>query len=89
MCPVCGTLYSVSSNPPKVDGICDKDGAGLIMREDDSEPVIRQRLEDYASQTKPLLDYFERSGVPCFHVDGSDGTPMAIAARICGFISEQ
>jgi adenylate kinase len=89
VCPVCGTLYSLSSNPPKIAGICDKDGAGLITREDDSEPVIRQRLEDYALQTKPLLEYFERSGVPCLHVDGSDGTPMAIAARICGFISEQ
>jgi adenylate kinase len=89
VCPVCGTLYSLSSNPPKVEGICDKEGARLITREDDSEPVIRQRLEDYAIQTKPLLEYFERSGVPCFHVDGSDGTPVAIAARICGFISEQ
>jgi adenylate kinase len=89
VCPVCGTLYSLSSNPPKVDGICDKDGARLITREDDSEPVIRQRLEEYALQTKPLLEYFERSGVPIFQVDGSDGTPLAIAARICGFISEQ
>jgi len=88
-CPVCGTLYSLSSNPPQVEGVCDKDGARLITREDDSEPVIRQRLEDYAIQTKPLLEYFGRSGVPCFPVDGSDSTPAAIAARICGFISEQ
>jgi adenylate kinase len=89
VCPVCGTLYSLSSNPPKVEGVCDKEGARLITREDDSEPVIRQRLEDYAIQTKPLLEFFEGSGVPCFLVDGSDGAPAAIAARICGFISEQ
>src|ERR1700676_1410109 len=44
-CPVCGTLYSLNSNPPKVAGICDKDGARLIARPDDSEGVIRQRLE--------------------------------------------
>ncbi len=89
VCPVCGTLYSLSSKPPKVDGICDKDGGRLITREDDSEPVIRRRLEEYARLTRPLLEYFEKAGAPTFEVDGSDGTPQAIAARICGLISKQ
>jgi adenylate kinase len=87
-CPVCGTLYSMVSKPPKTPGICDNDGAGLITREDDSEPVIRLRLEEYEAQTRPLLDYFRRAGVPTYEVDGSEGGPRAIAARICGLVAE-
>jgi adenylate kinase len=56
------------------------------MREDDSEPVVRLRLEEYEAQTRPLLDYFRSKGVPTFEVDGSAGGPGAIAQRICGLI---
>jgi adenylate kinase len=83
VCPVCGTLYSLGSNPPKIEGICDKDGARLVRREDDSEPVVRRRLYEYDVQTKPLIEYFERHAVPCHEVDGNEGTPEAIANRIC------
>ncbi len=89
LCPVCGTLYSISSNPPKVAGVCDKDGATLITREDDSEGVIRQRLEEYARQTEPLMNYFRESGVTAFDIDGSEGSPQTISNRICGLISRQ
>jgi adenylate kinase len=85
-CPVCGTLYSLNSNPPKVAGICDRDGAPLMARQDDSESVIRQRLEEYEVQTKPLLECFDASGVPCFGVNGSEGTPQTISQRICALV---
>src|SRR5947209_747403 len=85
-CPVCGTLYSLSSNPPRVAGICDHDGASLVARDDDSAPVVRQRLDEYERQTKPLLEYFETSGVPSFKVDGSEGSPETIAQRICALV---
>jgi adenylate kinase len=86
VCPVCGTLYSLGSNPPKIEGICDKDGARLVAREDDSEPVVRRRLEEYDVQTKPLVEYFRQHGVPYHEVDGSEGTPQTIANRICGLL---
>lgn len=86
-CPVCGTLYSLSSNPPKVADICDRDGARLAVRDDDDPAVIKQRLEEYERQTKPLLDYFDAAGVPCFTVNGSDGTPEEISGRICRLVS--
>ncbi len=85
-CPVCGTLYSLSSNPPKMAGICDRDGAALVTRDDDNALVVRQRLEEYESQTKPLLEYFSTSGVPSFEVDGSDGPPDVIAKKICALV---
>lgn len=86
-CPLCGTLYNLSTNPPKVDEICDLDGTGLVTRPDDSEPVIRQRLEEYESQTKPLLDYFGNSGYPFHEVNGSGRPKQTIAKEICNLVA--
>jgi adenylate kinase len=83
ICPVCGTLYSLKTNPPKVPGICDLDGAELVTREDDRESVIRERLAEYETQTRPLLDYFRQEGVPVFEISGASATPEQISNRIC------
>ena len=61
-CPVDGTIYNVYSNPPRVDEICDKDGARLIIRDDDRDEVIRERLDTYERQTKPVAEYYEQLG---------------------------
>lgn len=61
-CGCCGALYHVVSQPPKVAGICDVDGCALTTREDDTEPVIRERLEAYERQTAPLAGYFRERG---------------------------
>jgi adenylate kinase len=86
-CPVCGTLYNLTSNPPKQPELCDLDGARLAVRDDDRELVVRQRLEAYDRQTKPLLEYFAASGKPFHEVDGNQGTPEAILGRIRGLLS--
>lgn len=83
ICPVCGTLYSLKTNPPKVPGICDLDGAQLATREDDRESVIRERLAAYETQTRPLLEYFRQQAVPVFEVGGASATPEEISNRIC------
>jgi adenylate kinase len=88
-CPVCGTLYSLTTNPPKVAGICDRDGTVLITREDDRESVIRERLKQYELETRPVLDYFRRAGVPMVEVEGAGAAPEAIAAGICGNLAKQ
>lgn len=85
-CPLCGTLYSLSSNPPRQPNICDKDGTALITREDDREEVIRERLNAYERQTRPVLDYFRQSGQPFFEVSGSEGSPQEIVGKICGLL---
>jgi adenylate kinase len=61
-CPTCGRIYNVHSQPPLVDEICDLDGSRLVMREDDREEVIRERLDAYERQTKPVADYYEQLG---------------------------
>ncbi len=87
-CPVCGTLYSLKTNPPKVPGICDLDGAVLVTREDDREAVIRERLQGYDLQTVPILNYFRKSGVPMIEVNGAGATPEEIMRRICDSLAE-
>ena len=82
-CPVCGTLYSLRTNPPKIAGICDLDGATLVTREDDRESVIRERLHEYESQTRPVVNYFREAGVPLIEIDGAGARPEQIVQRIC------
>ena len=82
-CPVCGTLYSMKTNPPKVAGICDLDGAKLVTREDDRESVIRERLNAYELQTRPVLDFFRQAGVPMLEINAADAAPEQISQEIC------
>jgi adenylate kinase len=82
-CPKCGTLYNLLSRPPKVAGVCDLDGEALIVREDDREQVIRERLDSYERQTSPLIAFFRETGRKMFEVDASRVTPIALSERIC------
>jgi adenylate kinase len=87
-CPVCGTLYNLTTNPPKVAGICDKDGTTLVTREDDREEVIRERLHEYDVQTVPILNFFRESGVPLFEVNAGDAPPEQVRQRVCNQLVE-
>ncbi len=62
-CSKCGRTYHVVHNPPKVDGVCDEDGAELITREDDNVQTILSRLEVYHKQTEPLIAFYEKAGL--------------------------
>jgi adenylate kinase len=82
-CPRCGTLYNVSSHPPRVEGVCDLDGEKLVIRDDDSEAVIRGRLDAYDRQTRPVLEYFRTSGHRVVQVDADDEPPDMVHRKIC------
>lgn len=56
--PASGRTYHVKFNPPKVAGKDDETGEPLIQREDDKEETVQKRLEVYAAQTRPLVDYY-------------------------------
>jgi len=62
-CPGCGATYHVTSNPPKKEGICDACGAELIVRPDDKEEVVRDRLRVYHAATEPLVEYYSKKGL--------------------------
>ena len=60
----CKATYNLILHPSKVEGICDKCGAKLVQREDDStEESIQRRLNIYDEQTSPLVEYYEKKGV--------------------------
>ena len=86
-CPRCGTLYNIASQPPKKDGLCDKDGETLVIRDDDREAVIRGRLEAYDRQTRPVLEYFRVSGHRVEEVDASYAPPNEVFKKICQAMS--
>ena len=61
-CPDCGAVFHAVFSPPQVEGTCDRCPGALIQRDDDQPEAIRRRLDVYAQQTEPLIDYYERSG---------------------------
>jgi adenylate kinase len=63
VCAKSGHVYHVDFDPPKREGTCDQDGSRLIQRDDDKEETIRRRLEVYARQTAPLIEYYDEAGL--------------------------
>lgn len=86
VCKSCGATFNVSGMPPEKDGICDKCGDELVQRADDTAETAENRIEVYNSQTKPLLDYYDRSG-NIVHLDGSIGLENLLA-KISGILGE-
>ena len=70
VCPACGAGFNVDSMPPKSPGLCDACGATLITRKDDTPETVRHRLEVYAAQTFPLIEYYRSAG-QLITIDGS------------------
>lgn len=60
--PTSGASYHVKFNPPKVEGICDKDGSQLIQRDDDKPETVANRLEVNLQQAQPLIDFYSEKG---------------------------
>ena len=78
-CPTCGRIYNVHFQPPKVEGICDVDGGRLVVRPDDTEAVVAERLKAYERQTLPLVTYYKAKG-QLVDVDGNQAVE-AVAAQ--------
>ncbi|MBQ7679451.1 MAG: adenylate kinase [Butyrivibrio sp.] len=62
-CPKCGATYHIEHIPPKQEGICDKCGAELIIRDDDKPETVQKRLSVYHEQTQPLIEFYEKEGI--------------------------
>ena len=63
VCPKCKAGYHITNLKPKVDGMCDGGGEKLVQRKDDTEETVKNRLNVYANQTKPLLEYYDSYGI--------------------------
>jgi adenylate kinase len=62
-CSDCGEIYNVKSNPPEVEGVCDKCGGAVVQRDDETEEAINNRLNVYNDQTAPLVDFYKNEGM--------------------------
>ena len=61
-CRKCGHIWHVEYDPTKVEGICDKCGGELFQRDDDKAETVRHRLDVYAEQTSPLVEFYSGRG---------------------------
>jgi adenylate kinase len=85
-CPTDGKIYNVHFQPPRVDEICDIDGTKLVTRNDDRLDVIQPRLTAYREQTRPVVDYYGRTG-RLISVNG-DQTVDAVSGQIFRIIED-
>ncbi len=82
-CTSCGEIYNVKSNPPKVEGICDKCGGPVVQRDDETVEVISNRLEVYNEMTAPLAGFYEKEGMlMTVEATSSDAVINAIKAKL-------
>jgi len=78
-CPACGRVYNLLSQMPRHDSLCDDDGTALVLRNDDAEEVVRQRMESYHRLSRPLIEYY--GGADYHRIDGQC-TPERISDQI-------
>ena len=85
-CPDCGAVFHEVFSPPQAEGACDRCPAQLIQRDDDQPEAIRRRLDVYAEQTAPLIDWYQRSG-KLRRVDGARA-PDAVGADLLAALGD-
>ncbi len=82
-CTGCGEIYNVKSNPPAVEGVCDKCGEPVVQRDDETEEAISNRLNVYNDQTAPLVGFYKDEGLLLsVEATSSDAVIEAIKAKI-------
>jgi len=83
-CPACGRIYNLLYQRPNNDSRCDVDGESLLQRNDDSEEVVRERLEAYQRLCGPLIDYYRG---PNYHRIDGQCAPEKISEQIKAIIT--
>lgn len=69
-CVACGSTYHIQFAPTKKEGICDRCGKELILRDDDKPETVQKRLDVYHTQTQPLIEFYTDKNV-LVNVDGT------------------
>jgi adenylate kinase len=87
-CSRCGAVYHVTANPPKSAGTCDRDGAPLVLRDDDTPETVKRRLAEYEAKTEPLKRYYhERGTLSRIEGAGSPEDILAATRQVLGIAS--
>ncbi len=77
VCKNCGQNYHIDFIKPKAEGVCDVCGGELFIRDDDKPEAIQKRLEVYAKQTEPLIDFYKNKN-NLVNVDASPATDIIL-----------
>jgi adenylate kinase len=80
VCRTCGHTYHLEFKPPRREGICDLDGGELVIRDDDRESVIRNRLRVYERETAPVVECYRGRGI--LRTVPANGTAGEVAEKI-------
>lgn len=80
-CVACGATYHIVHIPTKVEGVCDRCGENLILRDDDKPETVKKRLDVYHEQTQPLIDYYTSKNV-LKSVDGTQDMEAVFQAIV-------
>ena len=84
ICPTCSTPYHETADPPRVHGICDREGAALVQRDDDKPEVVQARLNSQVPPMLAVVEHYERAGI-VDHIDGRQAVD-AVTSDILGRI---
>lgn len=84
VCSGCGKSFHIKFMKPKKEGICDSCASSLITREDDKREAIQKRLETYAKQTQPLIQYYKKANL-LVGIDARPATSEILKAFIVRF----
>ena len=91
--PASGRTYHIKFNPPKVAGVDDVTGEPLVQRDDDREETVIKRLQVYADQTRPLVEYYstwaktDPANAPKYRSISGTGSVEEITARVMDALS--
>jgi adenylate kinase len=83
-CPTCLRIYNILSQAPKTRDICDEDGAALILRHDDTEEVVHQRLRAYEEITGPVITHYRDAR---YHRVDGDRSPEEVLREIARLLA--
>jgi len=75
-CPKCNAIYNIYTLPPKKEGICDKCGAELKHRSDDTEETVNNRLDVYKKNAEPIIEHYKNKNL-LQKIDSSDTLAMS------------
>ncbi len=78
-CLSCGATYHIEHIPPKKEGVCDKCGSELVLRDDDKPETVKKRLDVYHAQTQPLIEFYTERNI-LKTVDGTQDMKDVFAA---------
>jgi adenylate kinase len=88
LCEKCGAIYNLISLPPAKEGICDRCGGRLYLREDDRPEIVKERLRVYREQTEPVLEFYRKKGI-LREVEGAESKEETLSRALKALTSKR